>query len=94
MYIPSHRPPPTSLAEFIGGRASAPRLNKHNHQENAHDPAAYDPRPYTNARSPLLEVARGMIRERSAQDPLGGVKMPGMTSGTVLAGAQRVSYSR
>ncbi|KAF8342133.1 uncharacterized protein EI90DRAFT_1304399 [Cantharellus anzutake] len=79
VHVPSHRSPPTSLAEFIGGRAPGPRLNKHKPQQNVDDPAAFDLRPYADGGSPLFQVALGMIKERNTHGPPGGVRLPGMT---------------
>lgn len=54
---------PTSLASFIGGRATGPRLNKHAPQVDAHDPSQFI-QPDLSAPHPVFGK--------------GGVAMPGM----------------
>jgi hypothetical protein len=67
----STRPPTTkkpesiSLAAFMGGRASGPRLNRHAPQQDAHDPTQFD-LPDTRAPHPIFGK--------------GGVAMPGMVA--------------
>lgn len=56
---------PTSLAAFIGGRATGPRLNKHTPQQDAHDPSQFQQRTIT-APHPVFGS--------------GGVAMPGMAA--------------
>ncbi|RXW21650.1 hypothetical protein EST38_g4215 [Candolleomyces aberdarensis] len=60
-----------SLASFIGGRASGPRLNKHAPQQNAHDPTQFN-QPDLKAPHPIFGK--------------GGVAMPGMVSKKDLGG--------
>ncbi|KAF8622712.1 hypothetical protein AX15_006803 [Amanita polypyramis BW_CC] len=55
---------PMSLAAFIGGRATGPRLNKHTPQQDAVDPAQFEQR--TNIVAPHPVFGRG------------GIAMPGM----------------
>ena len=64
-----------SLAAFMGGRATGPRLNKHAPQQDAHDPTQFDQR--TNITAPHPVFGKG------------GVAMPGMTTG--LSSARSVS---
>ena len=54
---------PTSLAAFIGGRASGPRLNRHAPQQDAHDPTQFV-QPDTSRPHPIFGR--------------GGIAMPGM----------------
>ena len=54
---------PTSLAAFIGGRASGPRLNRHAPQQDAHDPTQFV-QPDTSRPHPVFGR--------------GGIAMPGM----------------
>ena len=58
------KPESMSLAAFMGGRASGPRLNKHAPQQDAHDPTQFEQR--TRAEAPHPIFGRG------------GVAMPGM----------------
>ncbi|KAJ2916753.1 hypothetical protein MD484_g3671, partial [Candolleomyces efflorescens] len=60
-----------SLASFIGGRASGPRLNKHAPQQNAHDPTQFN--------QPDLKASHPIFGK-------GGVAMPGMVSKKDLGG--------
>jgi len=62
---PSQRPEPISLATFIGGRATGPRLNRHAPQQNVHDPTQFEQRTI-NAPHPVFGK--------------GGVAMPGMVT--------------
>lgn len=55
---------PISLAAFIGGRATGPRLTKHAPQQDAHDPTQFEQRTIT---APHPVFGRG------------GVAMPGLT---------------
>jgi hypothetical protein len=55
-----------SLAAFMGGRATGPRLNRHEPQQNAHDPTQFEQRTRVDAPHPVFGR--------------GGVAMPGMTS--------------
>lgn len=57
-----------SLAAFIGGRATGPRLKKHHPQQDAHDPTQFDQRTTVTAPHPVFGR--------------GGVAMPGMASRT------------
>ena len=59
----SEKPGPTSLAAFIGGRASGPRLNRHAPQQDAHDPTQFV-QPNINHPHPIFGR--------------GGIAMPGM----------------
>ncbi|KAI0743870.1 hypothetical protein C8Q80DRAFT_1107264 [Daedaleopsis nitida] len=56
---------PMSLAAFIGGRATGPRLTKHAPQQDAHDPTQFEQRTHIAAPHPVFGR--------------GGVAMPGMT---------------
>ncbi|KAJ8468524.1 hypothetical protein ONZ51_g9590 [Trametes cubensis] len=56
---------PMSLAAFIGGRATGPRLTKHAPQQDAHDPTQFEQRTHISAPHPVFGR--------------GGVAMPGMT---------------
>lgn len=55
---------PMSLAAFIGGRATGPRLTKHTPQQDAHDPTQFEQRTHITAPHPVFGR--------------GGVAMPGM----------------
>jgi hypothetical protein len=55
-----------SLAEFMGGRATGPRLNKHAPQQDAHDPTQFLQRTHISAPHPVFGK--------------GGVAMPGMAA--------------
>ncbi|KAI0093192.1 hypothetical protein BDY19DRAFT_922571 [Irpex rosettiformis] len=59
----SASPQPISLAAFMGGRATGPRLNKHAPQQDAYDPTQFDQRTIT---APHPIFGRG------------GIAMPGM----------------
>ncbi|TFK44823.1 hypothetical protein BDQ12DRAFT_673637 [Crucibulum laeve] len=61
----STKPEPVSLAAFIGGRATGPRLNRHTPQSDAHDPTKYV-QPNTSNPHPIFGR--------------GGVAMPGMAT--------------
>ncbi|KAF8893984.1 hypothetical protein BD779DRAFT_1467564 [Infundibulicybe gibba] len=56
---------PISLAAFIGGRATGPRLNRHAPQQDAHDPTQFEQRTHIDAPHPVFGR--------------GGVAMPGMS---------------
>lgn len=58
--------PPISLAAFMGGHATGPRLNRHAPQQDAHDPAQFDQHKHDFAPHPIFGQ--------------GGVAMPGMAS--------------
>ncbi|KAH9910540.1 uncharacterized protein B0H18DRAFT_1129871 [Fomitopsis serialis] len=58
---------PMSLAEFMGGRATGPRLTRHAPQQDAHDPTQFEQRTLRNITTPHPVFGRG------------GVAMPGMT---------------
>ncbi|KAF9024846.1 hypothetical protein BDZ89DRAFT_1162052 [Hymenopellis radicata] len=62
----SSNPPSMSLAAFMGGRATGPRLNKHAPQQDAHDPTQFDQRTRIDAPHPIFGSK--------------GVAMPGMTA--------------
>ncbi|KAF9447197.1 hypothetical protein P691DRAFT_776317 [Macrolepiota fuliginosa MF-IS2] len=62
---PSQRPDPVSLASFIGGRATGPRLNRHAPQQDVHDPTQFEQRT-NNTPHPIFGK--------------GGVAMPGMVT--------------
>ncbi|TFK26480.1 hypothetical protein FA15DRAFT_667361 [Coprinopsis marcescibilis] len=71
--VPESKPgEPVSLASFMGGRATGPRLNKHAPQQNAHDPTQFN-YPDTSAPHPIFGR--------------GGVAMPGMVSKQDLGGS-------
>lgn len=57
-----------SLAAFMGGRATGPRLNRHAPQQNAHDPTQFEQRPSTRVDVPHPIFGRG------------GVALPGMVA--------------
>ncbi|KAK0454925.1 hypothetical protein EV421DRAFT_1699786 [Armillaria borealis] len=63
----AHRAEPISLAAFMGGRATGPRLNKHAPQQDAHDPTQFEQRTKIDAPHPVFGS--------------GGVAMPGMVHG-------------
>ncbi|ETW80802.1 hypothetical protein HETIRDRAFT_476500 [Heterobasidion irregulare TC 32-1] len=63
---PPSRSEPVSLAAFIGGRATAPRLNRHAPQADAHDPTQFEQR--TTIAAPHPVFGRG------------GVAMPGLAA--------------
>ncbi|KAF7321656.1 hypothetical protein MKEN_00686800 [Mycena kentingensis (nom. inval.)] len=58
------RPEPMSLAAFIGGKATGPRLNKHAPQQDATDPTQFEQRTRIDAPHPVFGR--------------GGIAMPGM----------------
>ena len=62
----SKKPDAVSLAAFIGGRATGPRLNRHAPQQDAHDPTQFEQR--TNITAPHPVFGKG------------GVAMPGMAA--------------
>ncbi|KAH6913911.1 hypothetical protein BKA70DRAFT_1096251 [Coprinopsis sp. MPI-PUGE-AT-0042] len=62
-----------SLASFMGGRATGPRLNRHAAQQDAHDPTQYS-QPNTSSPHPIFGK--------------GGVAMPGMVSKQDLNGGK------
>ncbi|TFK54070.1 hypothetical protein OE88DRAFT_1675469 [Heliocybe sulcata] len=71
----SHRPPISqpkpqaiSLAQFMGGRGTGPRLKKHAPQQDAHDPTQFEQKTLQDIKTPHPIFGRG------------GVAMPGMTS--------------
>jgi hypothetical protein len=70
-----------SLAAFIGGRATGPRLNKPRPQENVHDPTLYDTKPYSYTVSPLAQVARGEGGPARAESTNRGNTAPGLEAG-------------
>ena len=57
-----------SLAAFIGGRATGPRLNKHAPQQDATDPTLFEQRKIDSSTAPHPVFGRG------------GIAMPGLTS--------------
>ncbi|KAF5370757.1 hypothetical protein D9758_001968 [Tetrapyrgos nigripes] len=63
---PSNPSEPVSLAAFMGGRATGPRLNKHAPQQDAHDPTQFEQRSVRSITAPHPVFGRG------------GVAMPGM----------------
>ncbi|KAK2463183.1 hypothetical protein APHAL10511_004838 [Amanita phalloides] len=63
--LPSRKSEPMSLAAFIGGRATGPRLNKHAPQQDATDPTQFEQRITVDAPHPVFGR--------------GGVAMPGLT---------------
>lgn len=74
----SQRPEPISLATFIGGRATGPRLNRHAPQQNFHDPTQFEQRIIT---SPHPVFGKG------------GVAMPGMVTKVGTSVREAVSAS-
>ncbi|KAJ7497417.1 hypothetical protein FB451DRAFT_1120918 [Mycena latifolia] len=64
--VASSKPEPMSLAAFIGGRATGPRLNRHAPQQDAHDPTQFVQRTRIDAPHPIFGR--------------GGIAMPGMVS--------------
>ncbi|TDL26172.1 hypothetical protein BD410DRAFT_784226 [Rickenella mellea] len=72
----AQKPEPVSLAAFIGGRATGPRLNRHNPQQDAHDPTQFEQRTRIDAPHPIFGR--------------GGVAMPGLaTKGRIPAPLRR-----
>lgn len=74
---------PISLAAFIGGRATGPRLTKHAPQQDAHDPTQFEQRTHISAPHPVFGR--------------GGVAMPGMTgkgSASIVSRAIRDEEAR
>jgi hypothetical protein len=67
-HSPVKSPEPVSLAAFIGGRATGPRLNKHAPQQDAHDPTLFDQRSVSVSTAPHPIFGRG------------GVAMPGLAA--------------
>ncbi|KZT27958.1 hypothetical protein NEOLEDRAFT_1129845 [Neolentinus lepideus HHB14362 ss-1] len=65
--ISQPKPEPISLAQFMGGRATGPRLNKHTAQQDAHDPTQFEQRTLQSIKAPHPVFGRG------------GVAMPGLT---------------
>ncbi|KAK0212784.1 hypothetical protein DFS33DRAFT_1377248 [Desarmillaria ectypa] len=63
----AHRAEPISLAAFMGGRATGPRLNKHAPQQDVHDLTQFEQRSKIDAPHPVFGS--------------GGVAMPGMVHG-------------
>ncbi|KAF9518106.1 hypothetical protein BS47DRAFT_1389287 [Hydnum rufescens UP504] len=74
-------PAPMSLATFIGGRATGPRLNKPRPQENVHEPTLYDTKPYSHSVSPLAQVARGVGGPARQEPKNRGNTTPGLEAG-------------
>ncbi|KAF7361790.1 hypothetical protein MVEN_00523200 [Mycena venus] len=72
--VASSRPEPMSLAAFIGGKATGPRLNKHAPQQDASDPTQFVQRTRIDAPHPIF--GRGGV------GGIGGVAMPGMGAKT------------
>ncbi|KAF7376251.1 Gelsolin repeat [Mycena sanguinolenta] len=70
----SNRPEPMSLAAFIGGKATGPRLNKHAPQQDASDPTQFVQRTRIDAPHPVFG--------RGGLGGIGGIAMPGMASKT------------
>ncbi|KAJ6499178.1 hypothetical protein C8R45DRAFT_1126495 [Mycena sanguinolenta] len=70
----SSRPEPMSLAAFIGGKATGPRLNKHAPQQDASDPTQFVQRTRIDAPHPIFG--------RGGLGGIGGIAMPGMASKT------------
>ncbi|KAI0675065.1 hypothetical protein C8Q78DRAFT_965332 [Trametes maxima] len=69
------RADPISLAAFMGGRATGPRLTKHAPQQDAHDPTQFEQRTHVSAPHPIFGR--------------GGVAMPGMTGGGSASAVSR-----
>ncbi|KAF8210398.1 hypothetical protein K438DRAFT_1809615 [Mycena galopus ATCC 62051] len=67
--VTSNRPEPMSLAAFIGGKATGPRLNKHAPQQDASDPTQFVQRTRMDAPHPIF--GRGGA---------GGIALPGMAA--------------
>ncbi|KAI0685205.1 hypothetical protein BC835DRAFT_1385556 [Cytidiella melzeri] len=77
---PSTSPQPISLAAFMGGRATGPRLNRHAPQQDAHDPTLFEQRSIT---APHPVFGRN------------GVAMPGMVGkGRVANRNEEESHAR
>jgi hypothetical protein len=51
---PTKKPESISLAAFMGGRATGPRLNKHTPQQDAHDPTQFEQRTHITAPHPVF----------------------------------------
>lgn len=76
---PASKAAPVSLASFIGGKATGPRLNKVVAQPETHDPTKFDTRPYVSTASPLAQVARGKGGPASGEISSNRrVRMPGL----------------
>ncbi|KAL4260612.1 Gelsolin-like domain-containing protein [Pleurotus pulmonarius] len=69
----STKPEPMSLAQFMGGRATGPRLNRHMPQQDAHDPTQFEQRTRIDAPHPVF--GRGGVA-------LPGLARPSTSSGT------------
>ncbi|KIL68846.1 hypothetical protein M378DRAFT_8282 [Amanita muscaria Koide BX008] len=52
--LPVRKAEPMSLAAFIGGRATGPRLNKHAPQQDATDPTQFEQRTHTTVPHPVF----------------------------------------
>jgi hypothetical protein len=68
--VPKQEAEPMSLAAFIGGRATGPRLKKHAPQQDAHDPTQFDQRTYSSIQEPHPIFGRS------------GVALPGLAART------------
>ncbi|KAK7005621.1 hypothetical protein R3P38DRAFT_3038596 [Favolaschia claudopus] len=66
----SNRPEPMSLAAFMGGKATGPRLNRHAPQQDVSDPTQYVQRTRIDAPHPIFG--------RGGAGGIGGVALPGM----------------
>lgn len=83
---PSDRPAPISLAQFMGGRATGPRLNKHTAQQDAVDYAAFEqPRggshPVFGSRALSPTSSDGFsVSQRANQRAGSGVALPGLAT--------------
>ncbi|KAJ6594023.1 hypothetical protein B0H19DRAFT_1093396 [Mycena capillaripes] len=64
--IAASRPEPMSLAAFMGGKATGPRLNRHAPQQDAHDPTQFVQRTRIDAPHPIFGQ--------------GGIAMPGLVA--------------
>ncbi|KAJ7178409.1 hypothetical protein C8R43DRAFT_872132 [Mycena crocata] len=67
------KPEPMSLAAFMGGKATGPRLNRHAPQLDAHDPTQFVQRTRGNAPHPIFGrggiAMPGMARASSSREP-------------------------
>ncbi|KAG9221008.1 hypothetical protein CCMSSC00406_0002392 [Pleurotus cornucopiae] len=70
------KPELMSLAQFMGGRATGPRLNRHMPQQDAHDPTQFEQRTRIDAPHPVFGR--------------GGVALPGLTRPSTSSGTRAV----
>ncbi|KAG9094921.1 hypothetical protein FRC06_010332 [Ceratobasidium sp. 370] len=71
---------PMSLAAFIGGRATGPRLNKPAPQVDSHDPTLFDQTPRTGVSAAAVAFKAGGMGSSRATKFGGGITLPGLGS--------------